>query len=122
MKLIIDAEGVKRELNAPFNLCAGAADLRALRDQLNLILADDRAFYYGWVSVYPRPDATPSGSPPQPWATAAPDLLAALSQCQDALQRLAIRAGYVPEFNEGGYAYEASENARAIIAKASMGG
>lgn len=40
MKLIIEAEGVKRELSGPFNIAMSRADLDTLRTQLAQIDAE----------------------------------------------------------------------------------
>lgn len=65
MRLIIEAEGVKRELNGPFRLCAGANDLRALRDQLDRIISEP--FTYGWNTIWPAPQDAGPDTPPQTW-------------------------------------------------------
>ncbi len=49
---------------------------------------------------------------------AAPDLLVALQKTLFAMRTIADNAGDVPEWNEGGQAYEASNLARAAITKA----
>jgi len=49
---------------------------------------------------------------------AAPALLAALQQCRAALWHLADAAGDVEEWNEGGFAYDASAAARQAVEKA----
>ena len=51
-------------------------------------------------------------------ADAAPEMLAALEACRLAFRSLSEDAGDVPIWNEGGEAYEASEQARAAIARA----
>lgn len=70
MNLILEAEGVKRELNAPFNMCLSAKDLDALREQLDRIAAvwQVRNVSYGWVRVYPIPEGAGVNSVPRPWA------------------------------------------------------
>jgi hypothetical protein len=65
MKLVFEAEGVKRELKGPFRICASNTDLTALRDQINRILAED--FHYGWNTIWPSPEGAGPNTPPLPW-------------------------------------------------------
>jgi hypothetical protein len=70
MELIIEAEGVKRLLYGPFNLCASRADLASLRDQLDYVLREadgDQRFNYGWITIHPQPIKAPAGTVPRPW-------------------------------------------------------
>ena len=70
MRFVIEAQGVKRELLGPFNVCASKPDFEALRDQLDLMLRDD--FGYGWFTIWPKPQAArrdpDKGSPPIGWS------------------------------------------------------
>ena len=70
MKLVIEAEGVKRKLDGPFNICAGTDDLRELRDQIDLMLArwEKENCCYGWATIYPRPTGPGPSTNPLPWA------------------------------------------------------
>lgn len=70
MKLIIEKDGVKRELEAPFNLCIASDTIRDLQDQLSLILIDQerKGSGYGWVTIYPK-TRTISNTKPIPWTS-----------------------------------------------------
>jgi len=69
VKLILETEGVKRELNGPFHLCASATDLETLRSQLDLILGSwkEGGCVYGWTTIFPRPVPQQHGGTPLPW-------------------------------------------------------
>ncbi len=70
MKLILAAEGVKREINGPFEICASYADVQRLHSILTELLRTDdgrRGFHYGWFRV-DDPIDSPSNSPPRPWS------------------------------------------------------
>ena len=47
MKLIIEHQGIKREIRGPFNICG---DRRSLMCIANRII--DAAPHYGWVLIY----------------------------------------------------------------------
>lgn len=66
MKLVLSAEGVKREIIGPFSMCASAHDLDVLRQQLDRALTDD--FTYGWITIWPSPAEAPANTPPLPWS------------------------------------------------------
>lgn len=70
MKIILEAEGVKRELSGPFNIALSRVDLSALRTQLNRIDSEWEAAgcSYGWASVYPQATGPGPNTPPMPWA------------------------------------------------------
>lgn len=66
MKLIIAKDGIKREIEGPFDLCLSREVARWLRDQLRQ--ADHDEFHYGWVKVSEEPPYQGAvNSPPKPW-------------------------------------------------------
>jgi len=69
MNLILEAEGVKREIVGPFNVCASKADLERLQSQISGILRDweTGGCSYGWATVYPKPEGPGPNSVPRKW-------------------------------------------------------
>lgn len=53
MKIIFDKDGVKREIETPFEMCGSRQDLETLVHRLQDVLEGDR-FSYGWVTIYER--------------------------------------------------------------------
>lgn len=65
MKIVIDAQGVKREIEGPYSICASAPDLRRLRDAIaGFLVREDQV--YGWVEIVEKPVHAPD-SKPKPW-------------------------------------------------------
>lgn len=66
MKLILNKNCVKREIEGPFELCVSEADARRLIVQLQDRL--DHGFSYGWITIYDEPKVIgqPNGKP-LPW-------------------------------------------------------
>ncbi len=63
MKFTIEYEGIKRQIDGPFNLCASKEDLAAIADAIREF--DEKAVY-GWIFVRQRrakmtPNQTPLG-------------------------------------------------------------
>jgi hypothetical protein len=71
MKIIFYTEGVKREIEAPFEICTSRADLMALRDQIDAKLSppedSEGYFSYGWFTIWPRPRPSAPNTPPKKW-------------------------------------------------------
>ena len=67
LKLILERDGVKREIHAPFRLLIRRAHLELLREQIEHILRDED-YYYGWRTIWPGAGEPCVNSPPQPWA------------------------------------------------------
>lgn len=70
MKVIIDNGVTKRELHAPFTICASTEDLKRLRDAIDYGLgrADVNGATYGWlVEVHPRVNPL-TNTPPKSWS------------------------------------------------------
>ena len=70
MKLVLEAEGVKRELVGPFNIAISRADLDALRTQLERIDAEWKrtGCCYGWATVYPKATGPGPNIVPLSWS------------------------------------------------------
>ncbi len=69
MKIIINQDGVKRELrDGAFELCADESGWRALRDALAQV--ESEGWRYGWVTVFEKPvvEVTPN-TKPIPWTS-----------------------------------------------------
>lgn len=68
MKIILAKDMVKREIVAPFAICASRADLEALVLRIQEALEDGK-FHYGWFTVHPVPAIPLDGpnTPPLPW-------------------------------------------------------
>lgn len=64
MTIIINAQGVKREIEGPYSVCGSTVDLVRLRDALTAAL--DCGLTYGWVEVAERPVIT-ANQHPEPW-------------------------------------------------------
>lgn len=61
MKVVIDYDGVKREISGPFQICIGPDEAEALRQAILEFL--DRGGTFGWVTVYVRPPSTTNTAP-----------------------------------------------------------
>lgn len=70
MKLVLEAEGVKRELAGPFNIAMSRADLDTLRTQLDRVAAewDAGGCRYGWAAIYPKAQGPGPNSTPRRWS------------------------------------------------------
>ena len=64
MKLVIEAEGVKREIIGPYALCASREDLKLLDAALTRWLSGTSTF--GWCDIVELPRST-ANTPPMPW-------------------------------------------------------
>jgi hypothetical protein len=64
MKIIIEYDGVKREIEGPFNICGSAADLRSLSEQLR---GFDPDASYGWMSIRTTEASITPNQPPIGW-------------------------------------------------------
>jgi hypothetical protein len=80
MKMIIDKDGIKRELESPFSLCMSRDDLDAficeLRERL-VVMSDTSdgslGSSYGWFRVdTSHPASAPSSTMPLAWTDLAP--------------------------------------------------
>lgn len=71
MKLVISAHGRKRELRAPFDVCASVDDLKALERAIHeaILIAEDHGSTYGWLLKITEEGSTnvPVG-PAEAWA------------------------------------------------------
>jgi len=74
MRILIEQNGVKREIVGPFAICMGREDAENLvscvREQLNRHCGDDpeHRFSYGWIDIVDKHRAEPTGNlPPMPW-------------------------------------------------------
>lgn len=69
MRLVLEAEGVKRELIGPFNIAISRADLSTLRTQLDRIDAEweSSGCCYGWATVFPKATGPGPNSTPLAW-------------------------------------------------------
>ncbi len=64
MKIIIAKDGIKREIEGPFNICANKEDLKILTDSIERADID----YYGWVVVCEMEDfAATANRKPLKW-------------------------------------------------------
>lgn len=63
-KIVVSAQGVKREITGPYAVCGSISDLARLRDALTVAL--DCGMSYGWVEVTERPLVV-ANQPPEPW-------------------------------------------------------
>jgi hypothetical protein len=66
-KLVIEFDGVKREITIPFRICGGAEDLRQLQRALSAVLDRDQPLYYGWVDVTRLPPESKPNTSPISW-------------------------------------------------------
>jgi hypothetical protein len=80
MKMIIDKDGIKRELEAPFSMCMSRDDLDAFICELRERLAvmrdtsdESSGSVHGWFRVDPsHPSSAPSSTKPLAWTDLAP--------------------------------------------------
>jgi hypothetical protein len=63
MKLVIEKDGVKREIDGPFRLCVSRLDADILIAQLR-----HEPQTYGWVTIHPEVLNGEPNSPPRKWA------------------------------------------------------
>ena len=65
MKIIIEYQGVKRQIEGPFEICASGADFKRLREQLSYGCMDE--FIYGWVKVRTVESESAANTSPIGW-------------------------------------------------------
>jgi hypothetical protein len=66
-KILIEHDGVKRELAYPFNICISRADMEHLVKEFQRALADEE-WSYGWKPVHgPIRFSTAPGTLPRRW-------------------------------------------------------
>lgn len=63
MKLVLDKDGVKREIEGPFKICGSEADMKVLAKCLGL---RGEKFTYGWLDIAELADSTVN-TPPRKW-------------------------------------------------------
>ena len=66
MKIIIEFNGIKREIDGPFSICMSSKDVQSLKDAIRPLCDGSDGMTYGWVDVHeilPRK----SNVPPKPW-------------------------------------------------------
>jgi len=66
MKIIIEHEGTKREINGPFNICIKEKDLITLSNKLNKVRKRKGGFYYGWIKIKESAEFL-ANTEPKPW-------------------------------------------------------
>lgn len=66
MKLILERDGIKREIESPFVLCISSKDAKRLIELLQTEL--DRGLTHAWVTIHdiPKVESVPSQAP-RPW-------------------------------------------------------
>lgn len=70
MKIIIEFDGVKREINGDFSICGSGRDLKLLMQMLRDKIGDDGgSFGYGWVQIR-EPLTTATNTAPIGWKDA----------------------------------------------------
>lgn len=65
-KLVIDFNGLKRELEFPFGLCMSRTDLHHLVEQLQARLRDEN-WCYGWTHIHAPYSGPTANQVPIPW-------------------------------------------------------
>jgi hypothetical protein len=72
MNLVIQKDGIKRELAGEFGICTSRDDLKSLCDQLNaaLQLWEANGFAYGWLEIRREMDIA-ANTKPIGWGDAA---------------------------------------------------
>lgn len=53
MNIVINSNGLKRQLNFPFEICLDQRSLKTLKDCLSLV--DENTHNYGWITIYEKP-------------------------------------------------------------------
>lgn len=72
MKVVIEAVGIKRQLDGPFGICASRRDMETIRDQINNWLSHEPEYSYGWLTIWPGyKSASPPNTAPIPWTDGA---------------------------------------------------
>ena len=67
MKLIIDHQNVKREIDGPWALCIGRFDAEQLKQILEDVLkSEETSFSYGWIDV-PLKTKSSTNQTPKGW-------------------------------------------------------
>lgn len=64
IKFTIDQDGVKRQIEGPFDVCASREDFTMLRNRINQWLEGDAV--YGWLYVVDQ-NKTVADNPPRKW-------------------------------------------------------
>lgn len=67
LKVIVNQDGVKRQIDGAFEIYVDQHSLRVLRDRLYSIGVEE--WSYGWIPIFETPeiDSHPN-TPPKPWA------------------------------------------------------
>lgn len=66
-KLIIESEGVRRNVPVPFNVCGSRKMLAALAEQIQWQLGESE-MRYGWLTIWPPPEQGPAATSPREWS------------------------------------------------------
>lgn len=70
MKIILDKDGVRRSIEAPFAICIGYKDALRLQEILKEKFGDGEGvkgnMNYGWIEIHPNLELT-INSPPKNW-------------------------------------------------------
>lgn len=63
-KVVIEYDGVKRDLAVPFQMCVGRETLELIASAINTRLQEmEPPHTYGWLEVVERPISTPNDAP-----------------------------------------------------------
>lgn len=65
MKVIIEQDGVKRQIEGPFWMCVSNRDAQHIIDALQKLLNEGIA--YGWLPITELPPPSMSSTSPQGW-------------------------------------------------------
>jgi hypothetical protein len=68
MKIIIEHDTVKREINGAFSVCGSYDDLRRVAREILKTVGEDDHHTFGWVEIH-EPLPCVAGSKPLPWAS-----------------------------------------------------
>ncbi len=67
MKIAIDHNGIKREIDGPFSICVSGADLARIYRKLRK--AHKKGHFYGWIRIKDngKMDSGTPNTKPTPW-------------------------------------------------------
>ncbi len=70
MKIVINSDKVKRQIDGNFSICASREDFKSLVYRINTKLGDN--FTYGWIDIY-DPVLDVPDTKPEPWVSVQPE-------------------------------------------------
>lgn len=71
MKLIVDHQAIKRQIDGAFEICGSGRDLLRLADCIKGAVegggGEHPELFYGWITVCDAVQSSPPNTPPREW-------------------------------------------------------